>query len=57
MEMLWSFLAQLLRISVPYALLAVGGAFSEQAGVVNIALEGILLSGAFGAAAGPWHGN
>ena len=57
-----AFLAQVLRISVPYALAATGGAFSERGGVINIALEGILLSGAFGAAAGtlatghPWMG-
>lgn len=57
-----AFLAQLLRISVPYVLAAVGGAFSERAGVVNIALEGILLAGAFGGATvalstgSPWWG-
>jgi simple sugar transport system permease protein len=45
-----AFVAQVLRISVPYALAAVGGAFSERGGVVNIALEGILLAGAFGGA-------
>ena len=47
-----AFLAQVLRISVPYGLTAVGGAFSERSGVINIALEGILLAGAFGAVAG-----
>lgn len=47
-----AFLAQVLRISVPYGLAAVGGAFSERSGVINIALEGILLAGAFGAVAG-----
>lgn len=57
-----AFLAQLLRISVPYALVAVGGAFSERVGVINIALEGILLAGAFGGAVvslitgNPWLG-
>lgn len=43
------FLMQVLRISGPYALAALGGTFSETGGVVNIALEGILLNGALGA--------
>jgi general nucleoside transport system permease protein len=47
-----AFLAQVLRITMPYALTAMGGVLSERSGVVNIALEGILLMGAFGAAAG-----
>lgn len=44
-------LAETLRISVPYACAAAAGVWSERAGVVNIALEGVLLSSAFGAAA------
>jgi len=61
-ESVLSFVAQVLRISVPYALAATGGAFSERGGVINIALEGMLLAGAFGAVAGtlatgsPWMG-
>jgi simple sugar transport system permease protein len=57
-----AFLAQVLRISVPYALAATGGAFSERGGIINIGLEGIVLAGAFGTAAGtlatgnPWIG-
>jgi general nucleoside transport system permease protein len=47
-----SILAQVLRISVPYALASAGGVLSERSGVVNIALEGILLNGAFFAVVG-----
>lgn len=47
-----TFLAQILRITMPYALAAMGGVLSERSGVTNIALEGILLMGAFGAAVG-----
>ena len=40
------FLAATLRISVPYALASLGACFSERGGVINIALEGIMLTGA-----------
>jgi simple sugar transport system permease protein len=43
--------AETLRMSVPYATAAIGGVLCEKSGVVNIALEGILLGAGFAAAA------
>ena len=42
-----TFVFQILRITVPYALTSLGATFSERGGVVNIGLEGLLLIGAF----------
>lgn len=56
------FLAAAVRISVPYALAAMGAALSERGGVICIALEGIMLTGALGYTIGahftgdPWAG-
>jgi simple sugar transport system permease protein len=56
------FLAATLRISVPYALASLGACFSERGGVINIALEGMMLNGALGYVLGafftgsPWLG-
>ena len=46
-----AFLAQVLRIAVPYAFAALGGAITERSGVIDLALEAKLLFGAFAAAA------
>src|SRR5882672_3362122 len=44
------FLAQTLRIAIPYLLAAAGGVLSERAGLIGLTLEGYMLGGAFCAA-------
>jgi general nucleoside transport system permease protein len=51
------FAAAVVRITVPYALAALGGTLSERSGVINIALEGLLLFGAFAATMGAFLGH
>lgn len=55
-------LAQTLRTAIPYACAALGGVWSERSGVINIALEGLLLVAGLGAVVAhhatgnPWIG-
>jgi len=55
--------ASTVRMSTPLIFASLGGFFSERAGVINIALEGLMLVGAFSAAVvtyythSPWIGG
>jgi ABC-type uncharacterized transport system permease subunit len=57
-----AFLAQTLRIAIPFLLAAAGGVLSERAGLIALTLEGYMLGGAFCAVVGsyvtgsPWFG-
>ena len=57
-----AFLAQTLRIAIPYLLASAGGVLSERAGLIALTLEGYMLGGAFCAVAAtyathsPWIG-
>ena len=48
--MILVFLAQTLRIVMPYLFAASGGVIAERAGVISLTLEGLMLGGAFSSA-------
>ena len=47
MDILIYIIQNSLPVMIPLLLVALGGMFSERSGVINIALEGIMLAGAF----------
>ena len=55
-------LVAMVRLSTPITLAAIGAVICERSGIVNIAMEGIMIVGAFFAASGtlltgnPWIG-
>jgi general nucleoside transport system permease protein len=51
------YLTSTLRLTIPLAFAALGGLYSERSGVLNIALEGMLLTGAFTSAAATFYTN
>jgi len=54
----FAFLAQTLRIAIPYLFAASGGVISERSGLIGLGLEGYMLGGAFcGAVASYYSGS
>jgi ABC-type uncharacterized transport system permease subunit len=51
------FIFSAIRLSTPLIFAALGGLFSERSGVINIALEGLMLTGAFTAAVATYELN
>ena len=47
MNILAMVVQQAMLFTIPLLLVALGGMFSERSGIINIALEGIMIMGAF----------
>jgi len=57
LKIVWFILRSTIISSAPIGYAALGGVFNERSGVVNIALEGILLVSSFGYVAGAFFGR
>ena len=55
--LLTDLLSTSMRLSIPILFAALGGVLCERSGVYNIGLEGMMLTGAFGAAVGAYFGG
>ena len=53
-EILAVFIGSSLRLAAPLMLASVGELVSERAGVLNMSVEGMMLTGAFAGAVGSW---
>lgn len=56
-ETLYIWFTQVIRISMPYLLASNGSVFCEKSGVINIALEGIMLTSALGGVVGAFFSS
>src|SRR5713101_3785504 len=53
-ELFAVFVGSSIRLATPLLLAGIGELVSERAGVLNMSLEGMMLTGAFAAAVGSW---